>query len=158
MSDEKSTPKFGLEEYIILIPFVISVVLTLITFVMKPFSPENAGVMTKLSYYAYAWLCCISVSQCVRRDKHLQICLFDGMFPAPVAKAMNLISQFIGFLVVVGVFVGSFSLLTNALSTGAMDAKTPQIPLALGYFAPVFGYGLALVRYAMRVIKGGNKK
>ena len=157
MNNEKSAPRRGVEDYIILIPFLVSVILTLMAFVMKPFQPESAYVVTKLSYYSYAWLCCISVSQCVYHKKHLQICLFDQTFPAPVARIMDGISQVIGFLVILGVFIGSFLLLSDALANGGMDAKTPQILLALGYFAPVFGYGLALIRYAMRVLKGGRE-
>lgn len=157
MNRDQSTAKMGLEEYIIMIPFIISVLLTLLAFVMKPFSPENSALMTKLSYYAYAWLCCISVSQCVRRNKHLQISLFETSFPDSVNKALNVVSEIIGFVVVVCVFIGSFMLLSNALSTGATDPGAP-IPLALGYFAPILGYGLALVRYVMKVVKGGKAK
>lgn len=158
MNNQLQREKPKLEEYLTLIPFGISVVLTLAAFAMKFVAPETADVLTKLSYYSYAWLCSIAVSQCVRRDKHLQICLFDGNFPSAIAKATRIVSQIVGFLVVLGVFVGSFMLLSTALSTGAMDAKVPQIPLALGYFAPVVGYGMALIRYAMRVLKGGNEK
>lgn len=157
MSNNSSSQAFGLEEKLVLIPFGISILLTLISFVVKFFNPETAGVITTLSYYAYAWVCSIVASMCVRRDKHLQICLFDGVYSGLIAKLMNLISQVIGFLVCAGIFVGSFLLLKEALATGAMDAKVPQIPLALGYFAPVLGFGMALVRYALRVIKGGKE-
>lgn len=154
MNHEQSIPKMGLEEYIIMVPFLVSVLLTLASFVMKPFSPVSSGILTKLSYYAYAWLCCISVSQCVRRNKHLQISLFEDRFPASLNKVLGIFSELIGFVVVLCVFIGSFMLLTNALSTGATEAGTP-IPLALGYFAPILGYGMALVRYVMKVVKGG---
>lgn len=158
MSNQKASPDRGMEEYVILIPFVISVVLSLAAFLLKFVNPDTSKLMTTLSYYAYAWLCCISVSQCVRRNKHLQICLFENVFPESVAKFADLLSQLVGFLVVVGVFVGSFVLLKGALTTGATDPNMPQIPLALGYFAPIFGYGWALIRYAMRVVKGGKAK
>lgn len=156
MNKESFTKKFGLEEYVIMVPFTISVILTLISFLVKFANPDSAKVITSLSYYSYAWLCSICVAQCVHYDKHLQICVFDKAFPAAINKLMNLISQLVGFLVVACVFVGSFMLLTAALKNGGMDAKVPQIPLALGYCAPVVGYGMALVRYAMRVVKGGK--
>lgn len=157
MNNEQSSHKMGLEEYIILAPFSISVLLTLLAFVMKPFAPESAGLMTKLSYYAYAWLCCISVSQCVRRNQHLRISLFETRFPDWVNRTIDIVSEVAGFLVVLCVFVGSFILVTRALAAGAVDPQAP-IPLALGYFAPILGYGMALARYMGKVVRGGRRK
>ena len=157
MNDQQAAQKMGLEEYMILVPFSISVLLTLLAFALKPFASEMSGLMTKLSYYAYAWLCCISVSQCVRRSRHLRISLFEARFPASVNGALNIVSEVAGFAVVLGVFTGSFLLLTRALNAEATEPGTP-IPLALGYFAPVIGYGLALVRYIEKAVRKGRER
>lgn len=158
MNKRKDTPRKGLEDYAILISFVVCFLLTLGAFAWKSMDPVSANILTKFSYYSYAWLCCLAISQCIRCDMHLRIGMFDKIMPDLIKKILRMISSFICFLVTAGMFVGSLVLLIRTwIHPDTMAKDVSWITLILGFLAPIAGCGMAIIRCVIDLWRGGKE-
>ena len=156
MENERKDRAYGLEEKIMLIPLAISVCLTMAGLVCKAAGKAEATVIAnQLSYYSYTWLCCIGFGASVRTGKHLKIDIFGDKMPMKLQKFWKIVNEVLGFAIIVGMFIGSFLITKNAILTGQMDAKVPQLPLILVYTAPVAGFGIGLLRSIQKLLKKG---
>lgn len=155
---EKNSGLWGeLEENIMLIPLILSIVLTLIGFLLGIAGNKEATTLfNQLSYYCYSWLCCLGIGCCVHNNRYLRINLFGNIFPDSLKKAIGIFNEILGMVLLVALFVGSFFLVRQAMTTGAMDSKIPTLPLAVAYFAPLVGFALGIVRNVQRLMKGGK--
>ncbi len=147
-----------LEENLMLIPLAIAVFLHLFTFAGQKFiSPDLNASLLGISYYAYAWIASLGIAVCARDKTHMRISLFDKIYPAPVSAALAALSEIVGGVVMLVLLFFSFSLLTNAIAVGEMNAKIPTLIVWPAYAASVVGMLAALVRTIVRLIKGGKK-
>lgn len=76
--EEKKKRFDKLEENLMLIPLAISFALTIAGLLIKLFgNNELASKAVTCSYYAYAWICCLSLGCCVRDNRYLRLALLE---------------------------------------------------------------------------------
>lgn len=140
---------------------IIASVLTLLGMVLQFVSPEAQTLVTQLSYYAYGWTVFLALGPTVKRSMFMRIDLVANHYPKALQTALKVISDVILFLLMVLLCVLGIQNLLSAISTGAVNASAPVIPLALAYAAPVVGYALGIIAYITRLFnakKGGQTK
>lgn len=150
------------DETFMLVPLAISTLLTLVTFFLNfggESTKETVALINQLAYYSYAWLCCVGLGICVKKNAYLKVNMFGSKYPQSLNKFLEKFNFVLGFAVILVMFVGSFMILRSALVNGTMEAKIPTLPLAIVYFAPVVGFGAGILRYLQRIVnrKGENK-
>ena len=160
MEDKKQETvksKYGLEERLMMVPFLISTVLTLAAFVVK-FTGKKEAVtfMLQLSYYSYTWLVCIAIGASMRDNRHLVVNLLPKIYPKLVQKGLDVFNQLLSLVLLVALFVGSFLLIQITLAEGTMDSKASALPMIIVYFAPLLGFGWGTIRAVQRLLQGGK--
>lgn len=150
-----------LAQNLMVITIIIASVLTLLSMIAQFISPDLKVLVTQLAYYAYGWTVFLALGPTVKRGAFMRIDLLTGRYPAGVQTALKLLSNVVLFVLMVMLCVLSIQNLMNAISTGAVNANAPVIPLALAYAAPVIGYALGVIAYIFRALdtkKGGTEK
>ncbi len=159
MNAQNTSPKpmRELEENLMLVPLLISIVLTLAGLALKLLgAADTATLVNQISYYAYTWTCCIGLGYCVRSNRHLNVDLLGSLMLKPLRKMFHIVNRVLGFVIIAAVFVGSFLVVREALANGTMDSNAPGLPVAIAYFAPLVGFGLGLFREIQKLVRGGK--
>lgn len=158
MKENKSSVLSHLEENIILIPLIISVILTLISFVVQTVSgSEAAAFYNRLSYYAYAWVCCLGLVACCRDRRHVRVALLEKALPDKGKKWLGVISDLITLVILIGMLWGCWQVLDKALAEHTTDSVATGVPVSIAYFAPVVGFAFGIIRHIQSILKGGKK-
>lgn len=152
---EEKKKRFGeLEENIMLIPLLISFVLTMAGFFIKLFgNSELASKVVTCSYYAYAWVCCLSLGCCVRDNRYLRLALLEKKYPAPIRKFWSIFNDLLGFVLMSVMLVGTFFVIRNYLGGDEVSKL-----VVFTYFAPIVGFGIGIIRMIQNKIKGGKER
>lgn len=147
-----------LAQNLMLVALVIAALCSLCGFVFQFFSESTQTLFTQLSYYAYGWMVFLALGPTVKRAAFMKVdVLVNSLYPERVKKVLNVICEVIMFILIAILFVYSVSNLVTAIAEGSVNETAPVIPLAVIYLASVVGYGLAVINYIIRVVKGGNK-
>lgn len=158
MSEQKHPVLDQLEDNIILIPLILSVVLTLIAFVVQTVSgTEAAAVFNRLSYYAYAWVCSLGIAVCARDRCHVRVALLEKALPQQGKRIMGILGDLISLVILIGMLWGCWQVLDAALDAGTMDSVATGVPVSIAYFAPVIGFALGTVRHIQSMVQGGKQ-
>lgn len=147
----------GLEDNLMLIPLIVGGVITLAAFLARFISPEREVLFNQLAYYAFGWYVALVMATCVREKMYLKLDLVNQLLPAAGKKVLAVLNEILELIVICVIFVFSFKVVGQALSEGTVNAVAPQIPVAVAYFAPILGFGIAIVRKIERLLKEGIK-
>ena len=150
---EKEKRIEGLEENVMLLPLIITLVLTLLGFLIRLFgNADAASAVLLVSRYLYAWICCLSLGICARDNRYLRMALMQGKYPAPVGKVMNIFNDFLGLVLMSVLTIGSVIVVKNYISGGEINGW-----ILFAYLAPLAGFLLGSVRLIQKKVKGDNK-
>lgn len=147
-----------LAQNLMLIMIVIASVCTLLSVVFQFISEDIKTLFMQFSYYAYGWMVFLALGPAVKRAAFMRIDMVVGLYPEGVKTFLRMFCDAVLFIMMILMCWFSIQNLLNAVSTGAVNAKTPVIPLAMAYAAPVAGYALGAVAYIVRFTqakKGG---
>lgn len=148
-----------LAQTVMLIALIIAAVCTLLSFIFQFISQETTDLFTQVSFYTYGWMVFVALGPSVKRSGFMKIDIItSALYPQSVQKALSLLGEVIMFVLIAIMFVFSITNFTTALSEHTMNAAAPVIPVALAYLASVVGYGLGVLAYIMRVLKGKEGK
>lgn len=142
-----------LAQNLMLVMIIVASVCTLLSVVFQFISEDIKTLFTQFSYYAYGWMVFLALGPAVKRAAFMRIDLVVGLYPEGVKAALKLFCDAVLFIMMVLMCWFSIQNLMDAVSTGAVNAKTPVIPLALAYIAPVLGYALGVIAYIVRFLK-----
>lgn len=142
-----------LAQNLTLVMIIVASVCTLLSVVFQFISEDIKTLFTQFSYYAYGWMVFLALGPAVKRAAFMRIDLMVGLYPESVKAALKLFCDAVLFIMMVLMCWFSIQNLMDAVSTGAVNAKTPAIPLALAYIAPVLGYALGVTAYVVRFLK-----
>lgn len=157
-NEEKKDFLDDLAQNLMLVALIIAALCSLCGFVFQFFSDSTQTLFTQLSYYAYGWMVFLALGPTVKRAAFMKVdVLVNSFYPESVKKILNVICEVIMFILIAVMFVFSVMNLGTAIAEGSVNESAPVIPLAVVYLASVIGYGLAVINYIVRVLKGGNK-
>ena len=142
-----------LAQNLMLVMIIVASVCTLLSVVFQFISEDIKILFTQFSYYAYGWMVFLALGPAVKRAAFMRIDLGVGLYPEGVKAALKIFCDAVLFIMMVLMCWFSIQNLMDAVSTGAVNAKTPVIPLALAYIAPVLGYALGVIAYIVRFLK-----
>lgn len=145
---------------LMLIMIIAASVFTLLSVVFQFISADIKTLFLQLSYYAYGWMVFLALGPVVKRGAFMRIEVLAGKYPKEVQSALKAFCDILMFVLMILMCWFSIGNLQNAISTGAVNAKVPVLPLALAYMAPVAGYALGVVAYIVRfseMKRGGAK-
>lgn len=148
-----------LAQNLMLVMIIVASVCTLLSVVLQFISVELNTLFTQFAYYAYGWMVFLAIGPAVKRSAFMRIDLLVGLYPKNLQTALKVICDIILFAMMVLMCWFSIKNLQDAISTGAVNAKTPLLPLALAYIAPVLGYALGIIAYLVKFLdtkKGGE--
>lgn len=158
MKEKKKPILAELENNIMIVPLIFSLILTLIGLVLK-FLGDSAATATtyciQLSYYAFAWYVCLSLSCCIRDRKYLSIQALSGLYPKPLQTVIAILNELIELVVIIVFFIFSYVIVKIAISEHLMNPAAPSIPVVISYFAPIVGFTFSILRKIERLIKEG---
>lgn len=150
-----------LDQYVeeIILVFLLSAtsVLTFMQVVMRYVAKSPLSWSEEVSRYMFIWMIYIGVSYGVKQGRHIKVDFIMALFPAPVKKAILIISDliFMGFSLYI--IVAGSSIASKILSLGQ---KSPAMGLQMGYIylATVVGFSLTLIRLLQNFITHFRKK
>lgn len=152
--DKKKDFLDELAQTVMLIALVIAGLCTLLSFIFQFISKDTATLFTQLSFYAYGWMVFVALGPSVKRMSFMRIDLVVNMYPQAVQKALKIFSEVVMFVLIAVMFFFSTKNFISAAAEHAVNATVPVIPLAAAYLASVVGYGLGVIAYIMRLIRG----
>lgn len=173
----------SLAQAFMLLALVVAIVCTLGGFVCHFISPESKNLFLQLSFCAYGWMVFISVGPSALRSAFMKVdVLINVLFPESVRKVLGLICEILMAILIIAMFYFCLQVFQSMLASGekfavafditekirrfgapggpkldAFAAAAPRIPLWSAYLAAVVGFGLGIISYIIRVIKGGKK-
>lgn len=138
------------ETLLIVIVLCIIVVMTLQVFMRKVLHqpliwPEE------LCRYLFLWSGYISIGFCFKHGLHLKIDFFMKKFSQKTQKFFGILGQVIIFCFLIYILYSSV-LVFGKVSQFHQKSPALNIPMSVIYFAPVFGYGLGILRFLQHLI------
>lgn len=157
MEEKRKSFWDGLEENLMGIAVVVSLVTILISFVAQFFAaPETVAEILQVCYYSYAWVIGFALSICARENRYLRVPILESHLPEAGKKALRVIQEIIATIILIVLLVIFFQLTVTTFGEGTMDKKAAFLPLALAYIAPTVGLAFANIRHITRILKGGK--
>lgn len=135
---------------LMLIMIIAASVCTLLSVVFQFISADIKTLFMQMSYYTYGWMVFLAIGPAVKRAAFMRIDLLVGKYPKGLQATLNAACNVLLFILMVLMCWFSLQNLLDAVATGAVNAKTPILPLALAYIAPVIGYGMGGIAYIVR--------
>lgn len=106
----------------------------------------------ELCRYCFIWSGYLSVGYCFRKNKVLKIDIVTQLFPKIVQNILEIIAEIIVLVFLVYIFYYSVPVLKIVSKSGQLSPAL-EVPMSAIYFAPVFGYGLGVLRYIQLLYK-----
>ena len=173
----------SLAQLVMLLALIIAIVCTLGGFVCHFISPESKNLFLQISFCAYGWMVFVSVGPSALRSAFMKVdVIVNAFYPEGLKKVLYLICEVLMAALIIAMFYFSYVVFQQMLANGdkfavafditekikrfgapggpkldAFAAAAPRIPLWSAYLAAVVGFGLGIISYVIRVIKGGNK-
>jgi len=106
----------------------------------------------ELCRYCFIWSGYLSLGYCFRKDKVLKIDILTKAFPKKIQSILEIIAEIIVLVLLVYIFYYSIPVFKIVQQT-RQTSPALEIPMSAIYFAPVFGYGIGVLRYMQLIYK-----
>lgn len=133
-----------LEENIIAVGIIIMFLMETFNVVCRFLIPSLAGVPEEISIFAYIWVCFLCASFCTKKGANIIVDALTMHYPEKLKHILFALQYVLDGILSVLFIYGSVLFVIHTKAEGA--AGVTGIPLWVIYLAPLFGFGLNLLR------------
>lgn len=144
-----------LEENVIAVGIIIMVVMETLNVLFRIFVPSMKGVPEELAVFAYTFVCFLCASYCTKTGKNIIVDVLTTKYKKKVQKSLKVIEYSLDSIVSILFLYGSVVVVMATKASGKVGIT--GIPLWIIYTAPLFGFGLNLIRNIQNIIIEVNK-
>lgn len=138
-----------LEEILLVLMFIFMVLIIFVQVIMRYVFNNSLAWSEELGKFLFVWLSWVGISIGAKSGEHIKITLLIDKMPAPIAKAMNVLSE----LIVIGICAVTTYYGIKLVSTQASVYYAGiKISMSWGYLAVVVGCILMIIRSLIAII------
>lgn len=143
-----------IEEYVVLLSISVCIILTIFSFVMKILG-QDVTFVNQLTYYIYGWTVCFGAAVAAKKGIYMAIDVVSARYNEHVQCLLKRCSDII--MAFLWLFLAAAGLALAISQIHGRNAAAPSLPLAVAYFAPVFGYSFAAWRSLLKIFHREEK-
>lgn len=143
------------EEYLLMIIVVSITLIMLLQVFMRKVVGSPLTWPEEICRYLFLWSGYLGLGYCFKKKINLKIDFVVEKLPKKIGNVISKISELILIAFLVYIFWASIE---TFMGIRVLGQKSPalEIPMSIIYFAPVFGYGLGIIRLIQSYIKRGE--
>ena len=145
-----------LEENVIAVGIIIMVIMETLNVVCRIISPSLTGVPEEIAVFAYIFVCFLCASYCTKKGENIIVDVLTMRYNKKIQDYLKIIQYIVDSVVSILFLYGSVLVVIASKAGGEIGVT--GIPLWIIHTAPIFGFGLNLIRNIQNIIIETNKK
>lgn len=141
---------YKLEENVIAVGIIIMVVMETLNVVCRLLVPSLGGLPEELAIFAYTFVCFLCASYCTKKGENIIVDVLTMRYSKKIQNYLKIIQYILDSVVSILFLYGSVLVVIATKASG--EVGVTGIPLWIIYTAPIFGFGLNLIRNIQNII------
>lgn len=140
-----------LEENVIAVGIIIMVIMEVLNVACRLINPALEGIAEEIAIFAYTFVCFLCASYCTKKGENIIVDVLTNKYGKKIQNSLKLIECVMDSIVSILFLYGAILVVISTKVSGEIGIT--GIPLWLIYTAPLFGFGLNLMRNIQKIVK-----